>query len=133
MPEGHTIHRLAIDYWRDFVGHTLAVSSPQGRVVVEAQSLNGDRLQNTDASGKHLFHHWESGRIVHIHLGLYGRFRKHKSPPPEPRGAVRMRVVGDKKAFDLIGPICCELISESKKQTILERLGEDPLRDVSVR
>jgi len=40
-----------------------------------------------------------------------------------------MRVVGDKKAFDLIGPTCCELISESEKQTILDRLGEDPLRD----
>ena len=105
------------------------MSSPQGRFATEARKLNRDQLLDTDAWGKHLFYHWESGRILHVHLGLYGKFRKHKSPPPEPRGAVRMRVVGDKKAFDLIGPTRCELISESDKQQIIDRLGEDPLRD----
>ena len=29
MPEGHTIHRLAIDHRRDLVGQKLVVSSPQ--------------------------------------------------------------------------------------------------------
>ena len=129
MPEGHTIHRLARDHRRDFVGQNLQVSSPQGRFEVEARKLNRDRLLDTDAWGKHLFYHWKSGHIVHVHLGLYGKFRKHKSPPPAPHGAVRMRVVGDRKAFDLIGPTRCELIAESDKQKLLDRLGEDPLRD----
>lgn len=128
MPEGHTIHRLARDHRRDFVGQRLAVSSPQGRFEAEAAELDGDQLEATDAWGKHLFYHWESGRIVHVHLGLYGRFRRHRVPPPEPRGAVRMRVVGESKAFDLIGPTCCEMISRSDQQRILDRLGEDPLR-----
>lgn len=129
MPEGHTIHRLARDHRRDFVGQELRVSSPQGRFASEACKLDRDRLLGTDAWGKHLFYHWESGRIVHVHLGLYGKFRKHQPPPPEPRGAVRMRVVGERKTFDLIGPTCCELISESDAQKIIDRLGQDPLRD----
>lgn len=65
MPEGHTIHRLARDHRRDFVGQNLQVSSPQGRFEVEARKLNRDRLLDTDAWGKHLFYHWKSGHIVH--------------------------------------------------------------------
>ena len=129
MPEGHTIHRLARDHRRDFVGQKLRVSSPQGRFASEARKLNRDCLLETDAWGKHLFYHWLSGDIVHVHLGLYGRFRLHSSPAPDPRGAVRMRVTGEHKAFDLIGPTCCELISGNEKQAIINRLGEDPLRD----
>ena len=52
----------------------------QGRFEVEARKLNRDRLLDTDAWGKHLFYHWKSGRIVHVHLGLYGKFRRYKSP-----------------------------------------------------
>ena len=128
MPEGHTIHRLARDHRRDFAGQQLAVSSPQGRFAHQAGLLDGDRLVDTDAWGKHLFHHWESGRIVHIHLGLYGKFRRHKSPPPEPRGAVRVRVVGDDRAFDLVGPNRCELMTDDGKLQLTARLGQDPLR-----
>lgn len=128
MPEGHTIHRLAHDHRRDYVGQKLGVSSPQGRFAHEAGLLNGDRLVETDARGKHLFHRWESGRIVHVHLGLYGKFRRHKSPPPEPRGAVRMRVVGERKAFDLVGPNCCELMTQDEEDRLIARLGQDPLR-----
>ena len=90
--------------------------------------MNGRILTAVDAHGKHLFYDWE-GRILHIHLGLYGKFRCHKCPPPKPRGAVRLRVIGDQNAFDLNGPTACELLSKPKLQTVLDRLGVDPLRD----
>ena len=128
MPEGHTIHRVAADHNRDFSGQRLAVSSPQGRFTSGAKTLNGRILTAVDAHGKHLFYDWE-GRILHIHLGLYGKFRCHKCPPPKPRGAVRLRVIGDQNAFDLNGPTACELLSKPKLQTVLDRLGVDPLRD----
>ena len=54
MPEGHTLHRLARDLGRDLVGHTLAVSSPQGRFA-EAEGLSGTELVQVSARGKHLF------------------------------------------------------------------------------
>lgn len=128
MPEGHTIHRIAADHNRDYSGQRLAVSSPQGRFTSGAKTLNGRILTAVDAHGKHLFYDWE-GRKLHIHLGLYGKFRRHKCPPPEPRGAVRLRVVGDQQAFDLNGPTACELLSKPKLQAVLDRLGVDPLRD----
>ncbi|MDQ3107730.1 MAG: Fpg/Nei family DNA glycosylase, partial [Actinomycetota bacterium] len=40
MPEGHTIHRLALDHTRDLVGGPLSVSSPQGRFAEGASRLD---------------------------------------------------------------------------------------------
>ncbi len=131
MPEGHTIHRIARDHSRDFAGHKLSVSSPQGRFAESAELLDGRTLHSIEALGKHLFYKWSGGKLVHIHLGLYGRFKPHRMPVPEPRGQVRMRVVGNRKAFDLSGPTACELISKTKWSAIRDRLGQDPLRDDS--
>lgn len=129
MPEGHTIHRHARDHSRVFAGFSLRVSSPQGRFRSGAKTLNGRTLETVDACGKHLFYHWEGGKVLHVHLGLYGKFRLHKQPIPEPRGQVRLRVVSDERAFDLNGPTACELLSKQKVQEIFNRLGPDPLRD----
>ena len=128
MPEGHTIHRLADDHNRDFAGQILSVSSPQGRFASGARTLDGRQLVNADAHGKHLLYSWDR-KTLHIHLGLYGKFRRHKSPPPEPRGQVRLRVIGDHHAFDLNGPTACELLTKPKVKKLLDRLGVDPLRD----
>ena len=38
MPEGHTIHRLARDHTRDFVGQKLQLKSPQGRFELKQRS-----------------------------------------------------------------------------------------------
>jgi endonuclease-8 len=128
MPEGHTIHRLARDQTRDFVGERLAVSSPQGRFQAGARRLDGRRLERIEAYGKHLFYWWEAGPVLHVHLGLYGKFRRHRTPPPEPRGAVRLRAVGAEHAFDLNGPAACEVLDADGRDRIAARLGQDPLR-----
>ncbi|MFK7821230.1 MAG: Fpg/Nei family DNA glycosylase [Planctomycetaceae bacterium] len=127
MPEGHTIHRLARDHKRDFVGQKLRVSSPQGRFTAEAKKLNGTVLNGVEAFGKHLFYEWGQ-KVVHIHLGLYGKFRRHKLPVPEPRGAVRVRLIGNTYGLDLNGPNCCELITAEEQASIVDRIGPDPLR-----
>lgn len=127
MPEGHTIHRIARDHQRLFMGQTLSVTSPQGRFQTGAKKLNRKCLQRIEAHGKHLFYEWENSTL-HVHLGLYGKFRKHRNPPPEPRGAVRLRVVGEHDAFDLNGPNRCELVTAKQRQAIQARLGPDPLR-----
>ena len=129
MPEGHTIHRIARDHHKWFAGQKLIVASPQGRFEDEAKKVSGKKLREVTAHGKHLFYHWNRNLIGHIHLGLYGKFRVHKNPPPEPRGAVRVRMIGDQKSFDLNGPNCCELITKKKHDELRLRLGEDPLRD----
>lgn len=127
MPEGHTIHRIARDHRKWFVDQVVGMSSPQGRFELEAKKLDGQRLSDVTAHGKHLFYHFTARKIVHVHLGLYGKFRIHRNPAPEPRGAVRIRLIGSERCFDLNGPNCCELIGTSKYQAIRSRLGVDPL------
>lgn len=128
MPEGHTIHRLAKDHQENYRGQPLQVSSPQGRFESEAERLNGQRLDRVEAHGKHLFYHWEAGELVHIHLGLYGKFRNYRTPVQPPRGQVRLRLVGQDRYVDLHGPNRCEILSGEQYAAIRQRLGDDPLR-----
>ena len=128
MPEGHTIHRIARDHQRWFADQRLGAVSPQGRFKEEACRLSGKKLKSVSAHGKHLFYHWTGDRIVHVHLGLYGKFRIHKNPAPDPRGAVRLRMIGNERTFDLNGPNRCQLIDRKQHRAVLTRLGEDPLQ-----
>ncbi len=127
MPEGHTIHRLARDHQRWFRGERVAVSSPQGRFD-GASALDGGTFERGEAYGKHLFHHFESGLIAHVHLGLFGRFFTHDAPPPPPRDTCRMRVASGGRAVDLVGATICEVVDEDGRAAIVARLGPDPLR-----
>ena len=127
MPEGHTIHRLARDHSRDFVGQSLAVSSPQGRFLAGAATLDGRRLRRVQAYGKHLFYLWQEAPILHVHLGLFGSFRLWPAPPPEPRPSVQLRLAGAAVAADLVGATTCELITPRRQREILDRLGPDVL------
>ncbi len=130
MPEGHTLHRLARLHQRRFAGSPVAVSSPQGRF--EAAPVNGQTLRSASAWGKHLFHHYDDGAIVHVHLGLYGKFTEWARTPgedlPEAVGQVRMRMVGAEYGTDLRGPTVCEVIDEGQVADVVARLGPDPIR-----
>ena len=84
MPEGHTIHRLARRHARLLVGQRVSVDSPQGRFEEGARLLDGRVLDATDAWGKHLFHRYDD-LWLHVHLGLYGKFRDGALPAARPR------------------------------------------------
>jgi len=128
MPEGNTIHRLARLHNRDFAGRRVAVASPQGRFAREAKRLDGRRFGRAEAFGKHLFHHWSGGLVVHVHLGMAGWFYRYGRRAPEPRPTVRMRLSTRAVTTDLIGPPTCELMPEFARRALLARLGPDPLR-----
>lgn len=128
MPEGHTLHRLARRHRTRFVGRAVAVSSPQGRFATSAEIVDGRVLLRSEAHGKHLFHHYGPDLVVHVHLGLYGKFSDVRLPAAEPRGLVRMRMEGETHYGDLRGPTACELITDAEVDAIHARLGEDPLR-----
>jgi endonuclease-8 len=131
VPEGHTLHRLARLHQRRFAGRSAAVSSPQGRFD-GAAAVNGRVLRRASAWGKHLFHHYDGGPVVHVHLGLYGTFteweRVDGESVPEPIGQVRMRIVGAEYGTDLRGPTVCEVLDVSQVDEVVARLGPDPLR-----
>ena len=128
MPEGHTLHRLARDQQKAFGGTVVRASSPQGRFAEGAARLDGHELARTEAYGKHLLHHYDGGAILHVHLGLYGKFTTGSGEPPEPRGALRLRLVNDTVWADLRGPTACDLVTPDQVDALIARLGPDPLR-----
>ena len=100
MPEGHTIHRAARDQRPMLAGKVLDVSSPQGRFLEGAARLDGRRCTAIDAYGKHLLYRFDD-LSLHIHLGLFGRFRAVKRPAAEPKGAVLEGSSDRTSAFNL--------------------------------
>src|SRR6184192_2991679 len=134
MPEGHTLHRLAKAHHKRFGGGVVRVSSPQGRFDDGAALVDGRVLERAEAWGKHLLHHYDSGLVVHVHLGLYGKFTESTGPLGDPVGQVRMRMVGSGRSgvelhgTDLRGPTACEVLHEPEVAALTARLGPDPLR-----
>lgn len=169
MPEGHSVHRIALQFERDFVGHRVAVSSPQGRFAAGAAELDGLRMIEARAVGKQMFLRFEHDKWLRIHLGIYGawdffgtispitaesealgsigapRLRRavrmaeteHTTNvdlttfPPEPVGAVRVRLATEQSVADLRGPTACEVIDPVQLAGVMERLGPDPATDSS--
>ena len=129
MPEGHTLHRIAVDHSKILSGKHVAVSSPQGRFSAAATLVDGVRLRRIEAYGKHLFYFWGNGLVGHVHLGLFGRFRVYRDFVPADAATVRMRMTVPKATIDLIGPTDCTIGTTDDRDRIVARLGPDPLRD----
>lgn len=92
-----------------------------------AERLNGRKLRGVNALGKHIFYRFEGGLLLHVHLGLFGKFRSQKQPAAEPRGQVRLRFETDETCVDLSGPTACELLDPDEHARIRERIGPDLL------
>ncbi|MFI2562566.1 Fpg/Nei family DNA glycosylase [Paenarthrobacter sp. NPDC018779] len=159
MPEGHSIHRLARQFQDVFGGRRLRVSSPQGRFAEGAALLDGHIMVDALAHGKQLFLKFDHDLFLHVHLGLYGAWNfggdssfagassigaprrigeRESGPsgadtdysgPPEPVGAVRVRLVSDHGWADLRGATTCAAITSDDAAKVLGRLGPDPLRN----
>ncbi len=125
VPEGHTIHRLARDLNTSFRGAAVRASSPQGRFEAGAARLDGQHCERFEAFGKHLLGHFAAGDVLHVHLGLIGKFRPTKG---DPVGAVRLRMSTDETHWDLRGPMVCVVGSPELADEVAASVGPDPLR-----
>ncbi|MFI7098692.1 Fpg/Nei family DNA glycosylase [Streptomyces sp. NPDC050161] len=128
MPEGHTIHRLALDHLDRFEGGPVRAGSPQGKFADGAALVDGQILETAEAHGKHLFLGFGPVGWIHIHLGLFGKLGFGTAPAPPPTDTVRLRLANQAHHADLRGPTTCALITDAEKQAIHDRLGPDPLR-----
>lgn len=72
MPEGHSVHRIARQFARHFVGHRIRASSPQGRFADGAKILDGRSMTDAKAVGKQMFLEFDGGLWLRVHLGIYG-------------------------------------------------------------
>ena len=132
MPEGHKTHFLARQHSGWFAGQALTVTSPQGRFRGDARKVSRKVMERCEAVGKHLFYHFENDRLIHVHLGRYGKYRTHSSPPPAAVGLVRMRLVGEARSLDLNGPTTCRVIDQQTREQVIGKLGPDPLADAGI-
>lgn len=128
MPEGNAVHRNAEEQSALFAGKIVNVDAPNGRFEQGAALLNRRKLRTIEAYGKHLIYDFGRNRQLHIHLGLYGKFRNGDMPFPEPKGALRLRIWTPKHWIELRGPNACDVITDAERDEILARLGPDPLR-----
>jgi formamidopyrimidine-DNA glycosylase len=215
MPEGHSVHRIARQFARNFVGRPISASSPQGRFAEGASVLDGRTMTAARAVGKQMFLEFDGGVWLRVHLGIYGawdfageitadatirsaggrmgqtnqrgttgadtlgrqgegtldelavdgtadataiddadgedsinsigaprraRLRMAEQEkegddladfPPEPVGAVRVRLLTETAVADLRGPTACEVLDEAQVDAVIAKLGPDPLLDDS--
>jgi len=195
MPEGHSVHRIARQFARNFVGHAVRVSSPQGRFAEGASLIDGHVMTDARAVGKQMFLAFDNGLWLRVHLGIYGAWdvageittddtirstrgrmgqtnqrgtvldetslndaagedsihsigaprkarlrmsegeKENDDPdfafPPEPVGAVRVRLLTEAAVADLRGPTACEVLDDAQVRTVIDRLGPDPELDAS--
>ena len=120
MPEGHSIHRVALQLGADLVGRRVAASSPQGRFAAGATLLDGLTMVEAFAVGKHLLvgfaddgGPWDGvapgarlsdggsladaradARWLRVHLGLYGAWDFHGRVSPIGREAFGVGSIG---------------------------------------
>ena len=187
MPEGHSVHRIARQFARHFVGKQTAASSPQGRFAEGATRLDGHTMVDARAVGKQMFLEFDNHLWLRVHLGLYGawdfagdftadatvassggrmgqtnqrgtildrdaaedslssigaprrtRLRMSEQEvlrdtettfPPDPIGAVRVRLLTRDTVADLRGPTACEVQTPEQVDASIAKLGPDPLVD----
>jgi len=120
VPEGHSVHRVALQLGADLAGRRVAASSPQGRFAAGASLLDGLVLVEAFAVGKHLLVGFAAdaapwagvapgarlsddgplaearagARWLRVHLGLYGAWDFHGRVSPIGREAFGVGSIG---------------------------------------
>ncbi len=90
--------------------------------------LDGRTIERMHAYGKHLFYDFDNDVVVHIHLGLFGKFRVSKLPAKqEPSPNCRLLLESSTDQLHLAGPTVCEVIDRDGVHAIIDRLGPDPI------
>jgi endonuclease-8 len=76
MPEGDLLHRAARRL-QVLVGERVEVETlhPRAAAVLDAERLDGHRLQSVEAAGKNLFLSFEGGLVLRSHLRMSGRWQ----------------------------------------------------------
>ena len=107
-----------------------------GTVTADATmaSANG-RIGQTNQRGTNAAEHEDSlasigaPRRTRLRMAEQEREEQLVDFPPEPIGAVRVRLLTDSTCADLRGPTACEVLEAEEVQAVIDRLGPDPMND----
>ena len=88
MPEGQVSHRNAIVLTRAIAGQPLTlIEAPEPRLAPQRipERLDGDTLDHMEAVGKHHLFRFRTGRVLHSHLQMNGKWRAFPAGSDIPR------------------------------------------------
>src|SRR3954454_12501908 len=123
MPEGHSVHRIARQFDRNFVGRRVSASSPQGRFVEGASVLDGRTATEVRAVGKHMFLEFDDDLWLRVHLGMYGAWDFAGQIQADPTIASANGRMGQTNQRGT-------LIPASADERVLDRAGENSLTSI---
>ena len=79
-----------------------------------------------DAGGGRGWAHTPEGPAANLRAG---GGRGEYAGPPEPKGAVRVRLISEHGWADLRGPTACEVLTPAESAAVRKKLGPDPLHN----
>ncbi|GAB3143410.1 Fpg/Nei family DNA glycosylase [Marisediminicola antarctica] len=83
-----------------------------------------------DAAGEDSLHSIGAPRVARLRMAEQEKLGPGADTfPPEPIGAVRVRLLTHDTVADLRGPTACEVLGAEEVQAVIARLGPDPLVD----
>ena len=123
MPEGHSVHRIARQFDRNFVGHEVRASSPQGRFAEGAAALDRHAVLSARAVGKQMFVEFESDLWLRVHLGMYGAWDFAGQIDTDPTIAAANGRMGQTNQRGT-------LVGGPDGETILDSAGENSLTSI---
>jgi len=130
MPEGDSIHRLAIKLRPLLAGRKVTAFEAHTIPDADAQSVIGHTVEEVEARGKNLLVRFDDGRALHIHLRMLGRLFVEKPrskfwKPITTRPQLRLAVAGTAIVGRRI-PVL-RLLREGQEERVLGSLGPDLL------
>ena len=94
------------------------------------QAGAGEHSGPVDAAGEDSLHSIGAPRVARLRMAEQEKLGPVADTfPPEPVGAVRVRLLTHDTVADLRGPTACEVLSPEEVQAVIARLGPDPLVD----
>lgn len=131
MVEGHSVHRVAADQRKLFVGKKFKAWSPNKRFQDEAKLISNKKYEKIVPIGKNLFAFFEGGHVMHVHFGMSGRwsiFTKNKNPPP-PKSTTRLILESKDGLVSHLSAMTVRLGDHTFFEEKKRKLGEDPLSE----
>jgi endonuclease VIII len=110
----------------DFAGELTAdatIASANGRIgQTNQRGTISDDAESSNAS-------IGAPRRTRLRMSEQETLQEAVAFPPEPIGAVRVRLLTDTTVADLRGPTACEVLRADEVQAVIDKLGPDPLVD----
>ncbi len=128
MPEGDSVFQTARRLHAALSGHELTIADLRWPSLATAD-LVGDTTIEVVAAGKHLLHRLASGRTLHSHLKMEGRWRVRSREPHERWGDPAVRAVLATDASVAVGTRLgmLDLVATRDEHTLVGHLGPDVL------